>query len=449
MIRYRVLSLAFGAALLPASAAQTPLSLPDAVRLALERHPSLEAAAAQGKAAESRIGQARAGFLPRVTYNESFQTSNNPVFAFGTLLTQRRFAESDFRIDALNNPGFVNNFQSQLQVEQILYDFGGVKAQVRAAELGKRLTGEGERAVRLRRAVEVAGRYHGANLAAESIAVAVAAVKSAEADLARAEAVRAAGMSTDADVLSIRVHLAARQEEVIRRNYDLDVARAALNEALGVPLDTAYQLTTPLAVADTAAAANEEMEKEARAARPEVRQAELGRQIAESQREAARAARLPQIVARGMFEADRGRFVTQAGANWFFGAGLRWNLFTGNADKRKVEEASHAIAAASAREREAAGGVELHVRQARAAVLSAAERLKVADASIAQAEESLRITRNRYEAGLATVSDLLRNETALLEAKTRRLAAVHDQRVAAIVLEFAKGTLTGDSNVLQ
>ncbi|MEZ5354625.1 MAG: TolC family protein [Bryobacteraceae bacterium] len=437
------------AAIIAPVAAQPALSLPEAVRLALEKHPSLEAAAAQGKAAATRIDQARAGLLPRVTYSESFQTSNNPVFAFGTLLTQRRFAESNFRLDALNNPGFVNNFQSQLQVEQILYDFGGVRAQVRSAELGKQMTGEQERAARLRRAVEVARAYHGATLTAESRAVADAAVKSAEADLARAEAVRDAGMSTDADVLSIRVHLAARQEEVIRRRYDLEVARAALNEALGVPLDTVYSLTTPLAVASVVVGEAAEVEGEAKSARPEIREAEIGRQMAESQRDAARSARLPQIVARGMFEADRGRFVTQAGANWFFGAGLRWNLFSGNADKRKVEETAHAIAAASAREREAAGGVALQVRQARAALLSAEERLKVADASIAAAEESLRIMRNRYEAGLATVSDLLRNETALLEVRTRRLAAIHDQRVAAILLEYAKGTLTGDSNVLQ
>ena len=42
-------------------------------------------------------------------------------------------------------------------------------------------------------------------------------MRSAEADLKRAEAVRAAGMSTDVDVLSIRVHLAAVNEQRIQR----------------------------------------------------------------------------------------------------------------------------------------------------------------------------------------------------------------------------------------
>jgi outer membrane protein TolC len=49
---------------------------------------------------------------------------------------------------------------------------------------------------------------------------------------------------------------------------------------------------------------------------------------------------------------------------------------------------------------------------------------------------------------MATVTDLLRTETAVLESKTRYLAAVHDQRVAATMLELAAGRLTADSEVL-
>ena len=52
-------------------------------------------------------------------------------------------------------------------------------------------------------------------------------------------------MSTDADVLSIQVHLAAMREQQIRRKADLGVAEAALNEALGLPLDSGHALATP------------------------------------------------------------------------------------------------------------------------------------------------------------------------------------------------------------
>jgi len=82
------------------------------------------------------------------------------------------------------------------------------------------------------------------------------------------------------------------------------------------------------------------------------------------------------------------------------------------------------------------------------AVSAAEQRIEVTKASVAEAEESLRITQNRYETGLSNVTDLLRTETAVLEARTRQLAAIHDQRIAAAILELAAGTLTADSEVL-
>lgn len=428
---------------------QEPLSLRDAVKLAIEKHPSIEAAAEQGKAAAERIRQAKSGTLPRVNYSESFQTGNNPVYVFGTLLTQRRFNETNFAIDALNRPDFTNNFQSQIGVEQTIYDFGATRNQVHSAELGYRMTAEQERLVRMNLIAQVVRAYHGVALAGESLKVARQAVTSAEADLARAEAVRDAGMSTDADVLSIRVHLAAMREQEISRGYDVQVARAALNQALGEPLDTPHDLTTPLTAITATAGDQAELEKQAVTERPEARETGLAREMAETQTKLARVSLYPRIVGQAAFEADRGRFVTQAGANWFFSAGLRWNLFNGFADKSKIAEAGHATASARAREREVTSAVQLQVRQANASLQSATERIGVASAAVAQAEESLRITRNRYEAGLATVTDLLRNETASMEASMRRLAAIHDQRVAAAMLELAAGTLSGDSNVLQ
>lgn len=428
---------------------QTPLSLKDAVRIALDKHPSLEAAAAQTQVAASRIQQARSGYLPRVNYTESFQTSNNPVFVFGTLLTQRRFSQSNFTLDSLNRPDFLNNFQSQVSVDQVIYDFGATRNQVRSAELGQQMSAEQERLARMNRIAQVARTYHGVLLATESLQVARQGVTSAEADLERAKAIRQAGMSTDADVLSIQVHLAQTREQEIGRGYDLQVTRAALNEALGLPLDTQHQLSASLAELAPGQAGREQLEKLAIAERPESRQTELASRLADAQSKAARAALYPQIVARAAFETDRGNFVTQAGANWFFSGGLRWNLFNGNADKARIAEASYAAAASRAGRREVENAVQLQVRQAHASLLSARERIQVAAAAVAQAEESLRITKNRYENGLNTVTDLLRNETALLEASTRKLAAIHDQRMAATMLDLAAGILTGDSDVLQ
>jgi outer membrane protein len=429
--------------------AQGPLTLQEAVRIALEKHPSVEATKASVDAAAMRIEQARSGYLPKLNYSESFQRSNNPVFVFSSLLTQHQFSESNFQIGPLNRPDFLNNFQSQLGVDQMIYDAGQTKSRVRSAELGKSIATEQERGVRMNLIAGVVRAYHGTVLASESLKVAQEAVRSAEADLKRAEAVRSAGMSTDADVLSIRVHLAAMREQQIRREYDLQVARAALNEALGLPLDTQHDLTTPLTALSIPDQAVTESEKTAIAERPEARQVELSTQLAETQSSAARSSLLPQVSVRGAFEADRQRFVTRGGENWFVGATLRWNLFNGFADKARIAEASEALTGARAEQRRTDAAIRLQVRRAHADLKAAEERIAVATAAVTQAAESLRITKNRYENGLNTVTDLLRNETALLDARTRRLAAIYDQRVAAAMLELATGELSSNSDVLK
>jgi len=120
----------------------------------------------------------------------------------------------------------------------------------------------------------------------------------------------------------------------------------------------------------------------------------------------------------------------------------------GNADKAKIAETGHGVERAQADAERTNSAVRLQVRRAYADLRAAQQRIEVARASVAEAEESLRITQNRYEVGMANVTDLLRNETAALASRTRYLAAVHDQRVAATMLEFAAGRLTAESEVL-
>jgi outer membrane protein TolC len=256
-------------------------------------------------------------------------------------------------------------------------------------------------------------------------------------------------MSTDADVLSIRVHVAAVREQEIRRGYDVQVAMAALNEALGLDLNTKHSLATPLTPAKLAADSAAQYDNAAAQNRPELKQSELVARMAEQQSTAAKAALLPQFGVRGAFEANRQEFVRTGGANWLVAVSMRWNLFDGFANRARLTGAKASHQSARAQQREASQRVRLEVFRAWADSRAAEERIAVAAAAVAQAEESLRIIKNRYDSGLATVTDLLRNETALLEARTRRLAAIHDQRVAAAQLELAAGTLSADSEVLQ
>jgi outer membrane protein len=419
--------------------AEEGLTLAGAVATALQQHPSMDVAAARIRAADARIQLARGSYLPKVNYQESWARSNNPVFVFSSLLTQHQFSANNFNLGPLNRPDALNNFQSTVSVDQVVYDAGQIRAGVKSAEIGRRMTDEERRSIRMNVIGGVVRSYYSVVLARESLAAALEAVRSAEADLERAQSIRQAGMSTDADVLSIRVHLATVKEQQIRREADLQVAGAALNEALGLPLETSHQLSTSL---DLPSRTPETAPLDAR---PEVRQALLAAQGAEQQVAAAKANLLPQVGVRGIFEADRQRFIDRGGANWMLAVSLKWNLFNGNSDRARIEEAQESLVAARAQQRQVDQAVRLEVRKAEADLRAAAARVAVSSEVVFQAEESLRISKNRFGAGMSTITELLRTETALLDVRMRRLAAVYDQRIAAVALEQAKGALSEDS----
>ena len=428
--------------------AQEPLSLRDAVRVALDHNKSIEAASAARQAAKARTQQAKSGWLPRLNYSESVTRSDNPVFVFSSLLTQHQFTEQNFALGALNQPNALNNFQSQLNLDQVIYDAGHVRNAMRSAHLMETVSGEDRRRTQQDVIAGVVRAYYAVVLNSETLAAAKEAVRSAEADLKRAEAVRAAGMSTDVDVLSIRVHLAAVTEQQIHRAANLDVARATLNDMLGQPLDTTYALVTGLAPAGVGDTSLEQYERQALDQRPEAREAKLATSLAETQAAAARSSLLPQVGLHAAIEQDRQQFAGRSGGNWLASVSLRWNLFNGFGDKARIDEAKYLLRRSQSEGDRAGSAIRLEVRRAWADLHAAGQRIEVARAAVEEAQESLRITQNRYTAGLNNVTDLLRNESAVLEAKTRYLAAIDDQRVAAAMLEKAAGTLSADSEVL-
>ena len=88
--------------------------------------------------------------------------------------------------------------------------------------------------------------------------------------------------------------------------------------------------------------------------------------------------------------------------------------------------------------------VRLEVSRAYYQHLAAAQSVAVTQAALAQAEESLRIIHNRYEAGLATVTDVLRAEDAERQSQTSYWQSVYENTISFAALRLATGTLNAD-----
>ncbi|HPU54870.1 MAG TPA: TolC family protein, partial [Verrucomicrobiota bacterium] len=90
--------------------------------------------------------------------------------------------------------------------------------------------------------------------------------------------------------------------------------------------------------------------------------------------------------------------------------------------------------------------IGFEVEQARLQLKEASERLAVTEAAVAQAQESVDLTRSRFEQGLMTSAQLIDAETALIAARVRRAEAEADRRIAIAALRKALGRPQLDSS---
>ncbi|MBL8136946.1 MAG: TolC family protein [Acidobacteria bacterium] len=433
--RLALLALCLG---VPAAAwAQAPLTLPEAITRAQAANPDARAAEVAEQQAASRLTQARAGYLPSVDLTESWQRGNQPVFVFSSLLAQRQFAASNFAIDALNRPDAVGNLRLGITLDQAVFD-PATRAGVRAATIGRDLATTSRAVVAQDLALAVTGAY-GAVLAADAAGRAAAAtLDAATADLELAQNRRDAGRVTDADVLRIEVFLARAREQQIRSTADATIARARLNQLMGEPLDAAFTLDAtpaPEALAATDVAA---LEAEAVTARADLRLSALQEQLAAAAVDAARANFLPRVYAQGGYEANGGTWGSRA-SSWMAGAVARVNLFRGFADQARLAEARHTQSLRAIEREKADTAARLDVRMAVARLEAARAAEGVGRSAVAQARESHRIVRDRYDSGLADVAALVAAAEAVQQAEARHAAARVDVTVAAATLSRALG----------
>ena len=361
------------------------LTLADAVKLGVEKHPALRAATNQAAAAAAGVDQARAGFLPRVDFSEGITRSDNPVYAFGQLLNQGRFTAADFAVDRLNHPDPISNWRTNIGGSVPLFMGGRTILGYQQAQLGRESAEHGRARVEHEIIFGVVGAYYGVLLAQEAQATVEASARTAEANLSAAEARNDAGVAVASDVLAARVRLARLREEAIAAANQVKLARASLNDAMGVALDQSYKITGQLDIVPLRYERLDGLEELAREHRPDYRQAALEEQRLEKEVLRAKGAFLPTMNLMGNYEINNHRFSSDGQDSWAVGVLLNVNLFNGGADRARLVEAQANQQRAVAMRERLASAIGLEVHDAFLALQTAHERVTVAKDAVIQA----------------------------------------------------------------
>jgi outer membrane protein TolC len=431
-MRWTVGFLTLASGLLAASrpaGAQTVVTLDAVIERMTARNPVLQSARAASDQSAAEGTAARSNYFPRFSFAESWQRSDDPVFVFGALLSSRQFTAADFAIDRLNSPASSNLFRTSLGLSQTLFDGG-------RRQLADLTVNQTRADLAL-----AAARAYGRALSAQALqAAATSAVSAAEADLARARDRRAAGTATEADVLAVSVHVADLRQRAIQSAGDEAIARAELNRLMGAAVDDDYQVQEPPPPSPIAGQLLALL-AEADAASPAIARATAAVGLADAATREAHTAWSPEILGQAGATFSGLQFGSRATA-WMAGAQVRWSVSTGGAEAAGTRAAAAAALQARGALEDARAAVHVEVVTAVRQIESARARADVGRAAAAQALERQRIVRDRYEAGLASVSDVLQASTAVLEADSQRVAAVVDLLLGDAALRHALGRVS-------
>ena len=432
-----------------AQQAPFPLSLQQAVTIALEKNPQRKAALADTRASSAEVRAARSSFMPHLSFSETATRGNDPVYVFGTRLRQQRFTTADFALNSLNTPLPVGNFTTRFGGTWNLFDsfsswHGLERAKFMDQAAAHQLSRTEQEIV-----FRVISSYYAVLLAAKQVDLGEQSVKTAQAIVDHSQSRFESGIVVESDLLTAKVRLAERQQQLIRIGHNVDLARAQLNTALGVPDGQIFELSESLADRPLPTPELQEAESRALTNRPDLKSIASEEAAQRQSVSMAKSAFGPQINAFAGWELDNPTLLAGGGGNnWLGGIEVKFDIFQGGAKRAELARQRALEDKVVAMKQAASDAVRLEVRRAYYDVDSSRQQVEVARAAIAQAEESLRINQNRYQSGLGTITDLLNAEEVALHSQTGYWETVYNFRTSYASLELASGTLNAQSPVV-
>lgn len=432
----RQITILFAVLCAVAPAQKVPLSLKQAVEIALapDGNTRVRLAAQAVEQSKTRVAQARGALLPNIDGAVSGQNFTRNLRAFGISFPS-------------NIPGFsmptvvgpITNFDARLSASMTVFDFSAWK-RLDVARAGVAAAEAEAEAARNTVAENVARAYTAALRAEAALAVAKANLTLAESLRKLAADQKEAGTGTGIEVLRAEVQIAnERQRQTLLEN-ERNRAHLQLARLLNLGMDRELELTDSLVMPGTPVPALEEALAAARESRKDLSAQSLREEATRRSYQAVKWERLPSVHAFGDYGAI-GLDVESAIGTRAYGATLRVPLFDGGRRDARRAEAAILLRQDELRTADARKQVELEVRMALDSLTSATRQVLVSEEGLALAERELAQARRRYEGGVTSTIEVVDAQTRTERARDNRVMALYQYNQARIDLAAAMGAI--------
>ncbi len=408
-----------------------PLSLADAINFALRQNSEILKAEQDLQATYGLVVQTRAVALPKIRFTGDY-TATDAIETFPGLGI------------AIQNE---QNWSANIRIIQSIYEGGRIPSALRAARLTREQALLQYQTIVSDTVLAVRLAYYDILLAAEQITVHEASVNLLEKELEDTNHRYNAGTVPKFNVLRAEVELANARPRLIRARNQYRIAKNNLSDLLGYNLPPTVWEDIPLNLTDKLAAEPYDISlpqalHEALRNRTELAalQKEVGlRKEAITQAKAGYKPSVQLYAGYGDRNSSFNPDLTRDVPGWQAGALLSWDFFDGLLTKGKVDQARALHEKAQVQWEQEGRRIELEVRTAYSSFLEARELLESQKKVQEQADEALRLAKSRSEAGTSTQLDVLSAQTALTEARSTQVQALHDYSAARARLERAVG----------
>jgi TolC family type I secretion outer membrane protein len=416
------------------------LGLSEAIAISMANNPAVTVAESRYSASGNSISQAKSGFYPQVYFSAGYTRTTSPLWAFGTKLNQGFITTEDFDPDRLNNPDAIDNYGLTLSTVWSLYDSGQTLYGVRQAKLGHNAAGYSLDRTTQDVLFSTISAYNAVLLSRQHLETIQLAIKTAEASEATIQSRFESGFVVKSDLLQTRVHIANLVQQRLQAESRTAIALAGLCAAMGVSADTEFQMAGALQSSPEISGSLSQWLETAMTSRPDLKALSQQVEIAHAEIQKSKSSRLPSVSLSAEYGTNSDTF-GDGQENYSIGAVVSMNLFSGFRVSSKVAEATSTLKQVNARKSGLELQISMETRRAYYNAQSTWAQIQVAETAVSQAEEALRIVKDRYDTDLITIVELLNAELSLQQARTNRLQAIHDYNNAKADLMLAVGIL--------
>jgi len=410
--------------------AEKPLTLEDAIMLALDHQPRIKAAQERVKAQRAVVGQAESAYYPTIDLTTNYRRSTS------TSRTGSSAEPFDF-------------YTGSTVMNWTIYDFGRREGSVRGERDTLDATRYAERTSAEDVVLGVKQAYYRFLQAKVLVRVREDTVKDRELLVRQAKGFFEVGTRPKIDLVRAESNFFLAKADLITAQNGVKIAWAQLKNAMGVrdfpqrPLAEEALLERPV----------EELTKElairrpsvsldtARATafnlRPEVKDFAAQLRAQDAAIDTARRGHLPEF----LFNSSYGRRGREYPLQVDWEIGVRFNIpiFSGFQTTYEVQEASRNFYVIKAREEEVRQQIALEVEQSYFNLVGTGERLKATDAAVRAAKENLDLANGRYRVGVGSIIEITEAQVISTQAQTNHIQTIADYKIFEAELAKAMG----------